>query len=459
MSSSETILIEQNHPCIEEKIYQTVIFGSVFLALENGFFTYEELFEWLQNAGSEDKTLIAYKFICMKKHPNEHYMSNGDHFLVLQPEYTPIAIGFGLDINIPESINKDLETILPLSTKISYYLDNNLEYIFHQSLIILSQDLNASEYIQSLDDLEICYRARVFPYIRGLSGDEINKELIKSDWFEKFRYNEKLIHYILDRVEFLKKEAPIYYKDLAFSKYYKVVEKLYKEKKLFELEKDKLLCLKSHFPNIIDEKILDYSPLAYKISLLEDDIAGYVLGFPIQNMIPNNIQIQEAIHLLMEIGIDAYSKRIKDYVKSTYTPSLLFSTEINYPNSTDVILEDIDNYLPFDIVSFQIGTHMYRFTRSEYKQLISTKKNHWTNDWLPPSVLSTIKTRYEASKDMGLPKCYPVKETLEKIEKNEYFKEEEISEEPSSIAEPSEPNPLLILRGILENGNFRVLQY
>ena len=171
--------------------------------------------------------------------------------------------------------------------------------------------------------------------------------------------------------------------------------KLNKEKLLSGLTKEQLIQLDTYFPNIIDAKILNYSPLAYKISLLGNDIAGYVLGFPIQNMIPTEEQIHQCIALLTKLGVQEYIKYIKEYNKLTYTPisPLNLDEKIIYANEHDVITEDIDNYVSFDIVSYQIGPHMYRFSRAEFSQLAKSKENPWTNDGSPPPILSTIIAR------------------------------------------------------------------
>jgi hypothetical protein len=64
---------------------------------------------------------------------------------------------------------------------------------------------------------------------------------------------------------------------------------------------------------------------------------------------------------------------------------------------------------------------MYRFTRAEFPELVKSKKNPWTNDWFPPTILASIMARNEAAKELGLPPARPLAEMLERIEKDKFF--------------------------------------
>lgn len=399
------------------KIIQSVLIGSVFEALATKFFTHRELLNWLHTSQINDRTKIAYKAVCIEIAPDEQYMDNGEHFLVTKPEYAPIAIGYGLDIEIPDHKGGGEPIIVHICDVINHF--NAHSRIESPSIGLILTGNVSDSYLRSR--LNICYLARNFPHMR-LHSNEINKSLVCADWTEKFRYNENLVNIILGRIAFLQREAPLYYAGVAYQAYHKVIIKLHQEKLLCALSREQLYNLNTYFSNIIDSRILTYNDIGYKIALLGNDIAGYVLGFPVQNVVPSDEQIHAAIAMLMELGIEKYTAHIRQYVKSTYMPT--YPIPINTPtfsNEQDVLMEDVDSYLPFDIISYQTGDHIHRFTRAEFKQLDESKKNPWTNEWLPSMVLSTIKARVIAAKELGLPDAIPMIELLEKLSKNEVF--------------------------------------
>lgn len=402
---------------VEEKIKQAVNFGSVFLALKNKNFDAKDLMIWLAGVDTTEFTQIAYKALCGIINPNNQYLKDGSHFLVHKPEYTMIGVFFGLDIQITDNILTTDEN--PLMCHLCEILsDFNTNAETRNTTKFLCNG-NVSERIV-LEKLTICYKARNFPNLH-ITAQEINESLVEADWIEKFRYNEGLAKLVLKRIVKLQ-EAPMYYAGVACKEYRDVVAKLYKEKLLTQLTKDELSTLNSFLPNIIDDKILKYNDLAYKIALLGNDIAGYVLGFPIQNMIPNDEQIDTALQYLMQHGAENYIGYISKYIEPSYLPIPPFPVNKHiYSNDQDVMLEDHNNYTPFDVVSYRSGDHIFRFTRVEFDKLLESKKNPWTNDWLPPTILSTIKSRHKAAKELGLPPSRTLEEMLQRIAENKLF--------------------------------------
>lgn len=402
-------------PSTNTKISETLEHGSVFLALESKFFTAKELLEWLTTVPMSEATQIAYKAVCSKISPNDQYMDDSYHFYTKKPEYSLIGIKFHLDPEIPDKLNCQSDERNYISNHLCgqiFYWNANPECMKLADLIVSGN--GGLSYIKS--NLVTFYKARNFHYLSNMSAHDLNQNLVVCDWTDRFRYNVKLPLLIMDRVSYLYDKAPIYYANVAYGAYHKVALKLYKDRLLTTLSREQLLRFNSLFPGIIDTKILNYSDLGYKISLLGNDTAGYVLGYPIQNMIPNDDQIHNSIIDLTNIGIDKYCDKIKNYVKNTYLPILPFPSETKYANDKDVMMvDDIDDFGPFDIVAYQTGKHIYRFTRVEFHKLLETKKNHWTNDWLPSSVLSTINARYKASKELGLPQAKTLKSLLETL--------------------------------------------
>lgn len=411
-------------PSETEKIWQSVMVGSVFLALESNFFTPEALLKWLSTADYNERTQIAYKAVCVKINPNDQYLEDTFHFLTKKPQYASIAFGCGLnDLIADQRVENSIDynpIIAHIQDTLTEFL-NKAELRRFSALILAGQ--GTAQYLES--KLATCYRARNFPHLR-ITANEINIGLVEADWIGKLRYNDELPKLILRRVARLHEEAPIYYAGVAYKAYHNVAVKINKDKLFTQLTRDELATFDSFFPEIIDRKILGYTHLAYKIALLGNDVAGYVLGFPVQNMIPSEEQIHSAIQYLTENGAEAYSKFISQYIETTYLPSSPFPTgDATYSNDQDVMMEDHNNYVPFDVIAYRVGNHIYRFTRPEFDKLVESKKNHWTNEWLPPTVLSSIKSRAEACKELGLPPARPLIEMLERIEKGSLFEQEE----------------------------------
>lgn len=417
-------------PLEKDKIEETVYKGSVFLAIECNFFNPNSLLNWLVSIEMNEYTQIAYKALCNKINPNDQYLSDSYHFLTKKPEYTLIALSYGADLDLPDRNtpeNKNPILAHVCDSVIKFY--DNPELKRNTALII--SGIGNPSYIES--KLNICFLSRNFPYLKNISKDKINKALVESDWITKFRYNEDLVKFILERVTYLQQNAPIYYAHVAYKEYYNVAVRLYKEKLLSKLTREELNTFNNFFSNIIDTKIFNYDDLSFKISLLNNEIAGYLLGFPIHLMIPDDEQIQKMLKLLSELGIEKYVKVIKEYTSLTYTIPLPFKEkkEVHFSNETDVIMESIDNYVPFDIVAYQKGNYIYRFTRIEFDKLIESKKNPWTNEWLPESVLSTIIARNKAAKKMNLPPPKTHFELLNCLKKGTLF--EDSNDENSNV--------------------------
>ena len=433
-------------PSIDTKISQAVNHGSVFLALQKNFFTHEKLLSWLVTEDVTPLTKIAYKAVCEKINPNNQYLDDDYHFLKKKPDYAPIAIGYGLNVNLIDMKNssEDIPIILSITDVMDKYNKNSEDRKFCSLLLKGDGD---KQYLKS--KLILCYKSRVFPHL-NITANEINEALVSSDWFDKFRYNDKLAKFIIERILNLQ-ILPIYYAEVVCKSYRDVIVKLNKDKLFTQLTQKELSIIDSFFPGIIDRRILKYDELSYKISVLSNDIAGYVLGFPIQNMIPNDEQIHIAINYLSSYGMDKYAKFIRDYVESTYLPTSPFhSNKHIYSNDEDVMLEDPNDYVPFDIVSYRSGDHIFRFTRPEFPQLSKSKKNPWTNEWLPPTILSTIISRSQASKELGLPPSRPLIDMLNCIKSDTLFH----SNDDPPINSPSRNifnSPFIIDSGVLSS--------
>lgn len=417
---------------MDDLIHQSVIIGSVYLAMQSSAFTEKQLLEWLSKYELVfELTQVAYKAVCQKIHPNDQYLSDGSHFLCKQPDYAPFAIKYGLNRYIPDKLNQSGEkrVVLEHITKsINDFMTKNDDGKL-MKLIIDGEGYMTYVY----DKLILCYLARNFPYVK-LKAEQINESLIDADWVEKFRYKDNLISNVLNRVKFLEKHAPLYYKIVAHQHYVKVVQKIQQDKLFSKLNKTDIQNIDKIFPGIIDSKVFEYNDLGLKLSLMSPELSGYLLGYPIQEIIPNELQIHMAIMKLMELGIEGYTKCIAEWVHNTYLVSIPFDSNIiKYANDENVIMDKIDIYSPFDIIVYQTGNYTYRFTRCEFDKICESKNNPWTNMELPISVVLGIQARSIAANKLKLPPSRPLQDMLERVEKGTLYKtDQEENKGPSN---------------------------
>lgn len=391
---------------INDKIQQVVNYGSVALALQEKYFSKQQLLNWLLIQPFTNKTEIAYYILCNNLHPDNHQI-NDSHFVLRRAEYIPIAMIFNLNISLLEqykNVSIDIDMV-KFNTNIE-----KLKFL----LLLRKGESNDTNYTR--ENLNNLYHVRKFNYIKYLTTDEINKSLVNTDWIEKFRYNSGLINYIIERVKLLKEKANNYYNDLIYSKYTLVIEKLYRSKYLHKLSKDDFILLNNLFPNIINNNIFSYNNLGFKLFQISTKISGYLLGFPIHIVIPTDEQIQKQIKLLCELGTDKYIDQVKEYTKKMSNIVLPSWIETKFINNTNVLTEDIDEYLPFDIIVYQTGEHIYRFTRPEFDSLLKSKKNPYTNEYLPKIIIENIRSRSYISKLCNLPEAKIYKELLTELE-------------------------------------------
>lgn len=417
-----------------EKIFQAVYYGSVYEALEARSFSHADLLKWLATAKFEERTQVAYKAVTDVIHPNQQYMEDGMHFLASAPRFFTMATALGMEAHTPVKMGappiKNNTIIVALRDTLAQGYNNKATLDLMRLIISGSGNDN---YVQS--HIATCYRARTFPHTR-MSPTDVNRALLESDWTKKLRYNVELPGLILARVAGLQKSAPIYYAEIAYKLYHGVVAKLHKDKLLSNLSREQLVTFNTFFPNVIDPRILAYSEGAYLIALLGNDVAGYVLGFPIHEFIPDEDQINTALTQLTQMGREPYAQHISAYALKLQVPLTPFPfPDATFKNEEDVMMEEITHYSPFDVVSFRSGNHIFRFTRCEFAQMVEKKKNPWTNEWLPPSVLATVQARHSIAKELGLPPCRTVLEMLERAEGGKLF-------QPDEETQQAQVNPL-----------------
>jgi len=436
------------------KYTQAVRYGSVELALTENFVTVEGLLEWLAICENIDYTIdLAYNAICKRLGPNLHYLNDGVHILAKMPKLALIALVYGLN---PAIADRKGEGGAGLWT---YLLPNMAEMKvslkLQQKCMLLRKGLGSNSFLRK--NLVLLYGAGFRPEIPGLSNDQINEALLTVDRTDKLRSSGKLAKHVLVRVSYLQQFAPNYYAEVAYKHYHKIALFLHKEKLLTNLTKEDMRSFDNFFQGIIDKRLLTYDNLCYNIANMTPDIAGYVLGFPVQDFVPNEEQIHDAIQLLQGLGKDGYCEHIKQLNKTYRFPVGPFTDiQADLVNEQDVFGEDIENYVAFDIVAFRDSKHIYRFTRLEFKQILDSKKNPYTNSWLPASVLNLIKSRVMTARDLGLPVARTLKEHLDCLEKGTFLiSAQESQKEQQTSFHPTFYNPLFVLSRVVNDPTFR----
>ncbi len=402
---------------VTQKIEQASEHGSIYAALEYGWFTAYDVLHWVSSVPVTCQTLVAYKFVCCFIHPNEQYLPGGKHIITDHPEYVIVAAAYKINLDIPAVMDdgSSTETLFPRIIQfINDYNKPETKDIWLWSYLISSKANHISlseKYI--VDNAQICCIARL------LTTTTLPYMLVNADWVEEFEYDCDLPKLVIARTQYLLERARDYYHCVIRQCYAVVVEVLVKYKLLYQCSKEELYLLDEWYPGLIDRKVLEYDNLCYKISLHNNLVAGYLLGFPIQTLIPSDDQVVQALSILQTEGIIRYCDKIRNYVATYQQTSLSFlpnTVTTIFPNNTDIMMvDDIDDHYPFDIVLYQTGNYRYRFTRTEFTKLSKIRKNPWTNELLPAPIIAELAARAAVSKKLGLEPCATVCDTLTAI--------------------------------------------
>jgi hypothetical protein len=392
-------------------VAQAIEIGSVILALSCQFISVNDVLQWLIYNEISERARVAYYSVCLIYHPHKQYLSDGIHFLVKKPQYSPIAIRMQLDYNIPQSTTNNE----PLLSAISHILGNSFtDYNTMHFLNILQGESTPENYTYA--HVEASFLTRNYPIIRW-HDESINIYLIRADWTERFRYNSTLIFLVLSRVTTLMQHALQYYQTVVYQKYHDVVKKIYQEDLCSKLSPNEITALHGYFPDIIEQPFLMLPDSLKRFAVLPANFVGYLLGFPIQYITPTKDQIYRATEILAHEGLDEYVRIISEFNTSNINTKSAHDTDtLILANENDVVtLEPVISYSPFDIVYYRSGNYIYRFVRTEFQSILKTKKNPWTNEWLPITILNQLKSRLDIATELYLPEALPLIELLASV--------------------------------------------
>jgi hypothetical protein len=405
-------------------IEQTVLYGSVYEAIENKLFTCNELIKYLSekvNLIPRNKLIISFT-ILMNLFPSSYLYYNGKHLLYYLPNdkliyYIYLLKGGNIDLHVNQ--DKSTDDMLWLYLFDSFAALNSTKYDVDLESAFLFCD---KEYKNSKNNYEywaieplFFTRCNNISYKLNLNDKLMNEYYIRTDWFEKY-VAIKNFSYIqfFNRCQYLQKNAPLYFEKFKF-KFQSIMNHI----KLYELEKfDKkfLLLINDIFPDCFSKHLSTCEEKYIKLCIYPIHIRAYILGFPIERYIPSKEEVDEKIELLMKLGID-------EYVKGCNRKSLnnLYVSDENIANPEDTLCEDPMNYYAIDRYDLLQNNKIYRFTRKEFEKLLEDKKNFWNHCTLPEHAIATITVRLNMTDTMELPECDTAVNLLNKaIEGNLY---------------------------------------
>lgn len=374
-------------------IKEAVVLRTVPTLLETKIISLEKILQWLADNDITSDTVMAYAGISEIVPPNKHYIDSKTHFLEVGDKYCGPAIIFGIEPDL-----KYFDHIVNCALK-------------YPDISIMCHNIRSSNNIQSLTQRRK-YVEKLFPI------DVLNEALIATDWCNKLKYTDKLSKLVLDRVQYLHSNYPIYYGSVGYKIYRKVVTKLVEENKLSLLTQDELIILNRLFRGIINPSLLTMSSFSYRISVMNNLVAGYILGFPIHEFTPSPKHIEQALKIIEDKGREEYIALITSRCQEN---NIYNTSDYTFANDSDVTMEDPLDYSPFDVIYYEDGSHVYRFTRVEFDNLLEKKKNHWTNEWLPTSILESIRSRSIIANKIGLPSSCTMSELFDKVDKDDLF--------------------------------------
>lgn len=402
---------------LHQLISETIKYGAVDLALSpqsaTNTFSARDLLMYLHDNPSDEDSLLAYLHLCEILAISDQYIGN-EHFLKEKPEYALIARGFyeACDEEAIEIVKGRPELIDTISASTALEVSRDSRKTRFHTIIIAGCLLG----IYPAEDVTLFYKSRENRKESMLGVYDHAALVVKTDWIEEIRPNacppidQRFPDLIMDRLSFLKENARLYYEKIAYPRYSAVIEGIIKERQVSK-ETCNIPRLISMFPNeTISLQLIDF--LGPSLSKLSLQAQSYILGFPIHEMTPNIMQINTAAQALKEKGVEKYLKDLIEEPGKTRAKLPISNEESSFSNETDVTMERIEGYFSFDVVIYQAGSHIFRFTRPEFHQLVEKGVNTWTNEKLPRHIIETMKQRLAIAQTFNLPKSVPARDAL-----------------------------------------------
>lgn len=387
-------------------ISEIVKAGFCHHAIAGGILDIKKLLNFLKDQDVTEETLLAYRTVCLITLKDEHYLDiKGEqkHFTTLTDniEYMLIYILSEGDYNIPSTVNGDKTLINERS----------------EELAKIYKAQNRYTRIRVLCDLEYSEVYKHFHLINKIFKNNENsiKKYKENDltyyfrtyWFEAIKSSMTTEHYriLIKECNYVKNNYKWLWKNFVYDELKPIVSDTFLDKKLPEhITKKDVEELVLLFPGCLPIEIHCLSSEAFNIYKLDNKLLqAYILGFPIEYFIPSYKRIKMALYDLTELGIEKYIEKMKSYRKNH--SGEIYDTFVNYNNTYDVYHIEFEEYNPFDVVEYIEEGQIYRFSRSEFKLLLKTRKNIWNNQEIPEIILYEIHKRLSIAKKNKFPPC------------------------------------------------------
>jgi hypothetical protein len=425
----------------QELIYQSIIHGSPFEAIELNLFSCTEFVDFLASKGNQLPKEKLYLSFCalMRNYPNVYHYSAGQHLLTFFEKdsfLNRIFVILGGSPELPlgkDDLNNTLWSLL--FDEYSDFISDNWSEDIEKAMLLcdkvtpkLSKKIfvfNEKEFIKTLYDFRCENVLNKYPNL--VSNLQFS---IDTDWFLRYPLVKNNYSKFINRIEYLQKQAPLYYECMKNQ-----FLNLFSELSLKEFEnidnnllKKTCFCFSDQFSNI--EVKEEYQ----KLCIYPINIRAYILGLSIYPKIPSKKVVDQSLIRLSEIGIDAFvDEFIKNQTRIKYTEDQIANTE-------DTLFETPENYVDFDCIDIEENGKIYQFTRPEFSKLLSDKKNFWTKQPISFSDLYTIQIRINMAKVMNLPNPETLKVLIEKACKGILY-QESITVPNNSYSSPTSSFP------------------
>lgn len=352
--------------------------GSIYEALTHSALTTTEVLSALV-AVPERTTdhLIAYRNLCL--YGGSQYL-NGTHFLVQAPypEYCYIYYLSGLPITTtktPDSTETITSLLMYGVARISHSEWGN---IIHQ----IADQIELSAYQQV--NPKICLRSRATKYIDKF---ELTTGLYQSHYFGLWPARPQL-YWKEDLVRFIAKTK-------KHDEYWTMVGRPLVEQVINHPQVPISLLLR-----IEDPRVEHYLPALKRLVKLDDESRKYYLN-DYHGVILNDRVFDRVLKYIQTAGVEAYLEAMKSRTRAQLSDGYpdFFEVKSQLLNETDSYGVEVYDYAEHDLayVMNPVGDY-YVFTRPEWKQLMESEKNPYTNEKFTADQLREIRANIESGR-------------------------------------------------------------
>jgi hypothetical protein len=428
----------------QELVHQAVVYGNPFEAIELNIFSCTEYVDYLSIRGNDLPKERLYLAFCalMKNYPSVYHYCQGQHILSYLTKDSFLnriflILGGSPELPIGKEDNNSLWSLLfdEYSDFVSDAWSEEIEKAMLLCDKITPKLAKRIMVFEDVDFIKTLYEYRCEKVLSKYPKPSTFYYLsVDTDWFGRYPIVKKHYAKFIQRIEYLQKNAPLYY-----DKVHHQFLSLFSELTLREFERldnDLLKRTCSCFPDQFSN--LSIKDEFQKISIYPIPIRAYILGLSLYPKIPHVKEVDQALLKLSQLGIEKY---VEDFIEN--------QTREKYPeekiaNSEDTLFETPENYSDFDCLNIEENGKIYQFTRPEFAKLLSDKKNFWTKQPIPFSDLYSIQVRINMAKVLNLPNPETIRVLIEKASKGTLY-EDSLTQSNNNQGQqvPIHPDPLL----------------